>query len=119
MFAHIGLGERKGLFGGVDRRGEEHVAREIAVKARDEDEARLRERTRDGEGLVRADAEVFLEFLLDRFRGLETAEGFFENGRRKVSSRTAEPEPSSQSAKRITTPPFLTAQAALSIVFCI
>ncbi len=39
--------------------------------------------------------------------------------RLKVSSSFAEPDPSTHSARRMTTPPFLTAQAALSMVFCI
>ena len=69
----------KGLLDGVDGAREEHVLRELAVKARHEDVAGLLDRARDGVGLVRADLEVGFKLGLDGGRSLEAAESLLEH----------------------------------------
>ena len=68
--AHVLLRDLEGLLDGVDGAREEHVLRELAVKARHEDVAGLLDRARDGVCLVGADLEVGLELGLDGGRYL-------------------------------------------------
>ena len=97
------VSEFQGFVHRVDGCRKVHALGKTAVEFRHQNELRFLLRPRNGESFVGADLEVFFKLVLNGCRRRQAIEGFFEF--RRTGS--------------LTTPPFLTAQAALSMVFCI